>query len=124
MPRSIVYQLHLLHILDGHRRIDLNLFSHISDCVTFHARERGVDFTADKMFSRNELVKISADVYGLHGMKPQLNQVRLLEGGNVVVPSSDVKTVLLSLLNDKTKMRPENIAANYNIFLARRSSRV
>ena len=67
LPRSIVYELHLMHILNSHRHVDLNLFSEINDCVTYHAREHHVDFKRDKMYSRDELVRISTEVYGLHG---------------------------------------------------------
>ena len=39
--------------------------NHINDCVTYDAREHHVDFNSDKMYSRDELVRISTEVYGL-----------------------------------------------------------
>ena len=105
-----------MHILNSHRHVDLNLFSEINDCVTYHAREHHVNFKSDKMYSRDELVRISTEVYGLHGLKPTLNRVKLSDGGEAVVPTFDVKTMLLSLLNDNSKMIVENIVPNYNLF--------
>ena len=68
------------------------------------------------MYSRDELVRMSTEVYGLHGLKPTLNRAKLSDGGEAVVPTFDVKTMLLSLLNDNSKMIVENIAPNYNLF--------
>ena len=99
-----MHKLHLMHILNSHRHVDLNLFSEINDCATYHAREHHVNFKSDKMYSRDELVRISTEVYGLHGMKPKLNRVKLSDGGKAVVPTFDVKTMLLLLLNDNSKM--------------------
>jgi hypothetical protein len=90
-----------MHILNSHRQLDLNLFSEINDCVTYHACEKGVNFKCDKMLSRDKLVRILAEVQGLHGMKPKLNRVKLSDGGEAVVPSFDVKTMHLLILNDK-----------------------
>ena len=64
------------------------------------------------MYSRDELVRISTKVYWLHGLKPTLNRVKLWDGGKAVIPTFDVKTMLLPLLNDNSKMIVENIAPN------------
>ena len=48
LPRSIVYELHLMHILNSHRHVGLKLFSEINDCVTYHAREHHVTLRATK----------------------------------------------------------------------------
>ena len=42
--------------------------------------------------------------------------MKLSDGGEAVVPTFDVKTMLLSLLNDNSKIIVENIAPNYNLF--------
>ena len=119
LPNGVVYQLHMMNILNSHRQIDLNLFSEINDCVKYHAQEHKVDFATTKMYNRDELVRISTEVYNLHGMKPKLNRVKLSDNTEAVVPSFDVKTMLLSILNDPTRMRWENIASNYDPFTGR-----
>ena len=108
-----------MHILNSHRQINLNMFSEINDCVTYHMHENGVNFKSDKMFSHDDLVRILAEVYGLHSMKPNLNRVELSGGGESVVPSFDVKTILLLILKDKSKMIIENLAPNYHLFSGR-----
>ena len=105
-----------MHILNSHRQLDLNLFSEINDCVTYHVHEKGVNFKCDKMFSRDELVRISAEVYSFHSMKPKLNRVKLADGEEAVVPSFDVKMMLLSILKDKSKIIIENLAPIYHLF--------
>ena len=105
-----------MHILNSHRHVDLNLFSEINADVMYHAREHHVDFKNNKMYSRGKLVRISTEVYELHDLKPTLNCVKLSDGGEAVVPRFDVKTMLLSLLNDNSKMIVKNIAPNYSPF--------
>ncbi len=108
-----------MHILKSNRQIDLNMFSEINNCVTYHVREKGVNFKCDKMFIRDELVRILAEVYGLHGMKPKLNRVKLSDGGETVVPSFVVNMMILLILNDKSKMIIKNLAQNYHLFSGR-----
>ncbi len=124
LPRSIVYQLHLMHILNSCSHVNLSLFSKINNCVTYHAKEHNVDFKSDKMYSHDDLVQFSTEVYGLHGMKPKMNFVALLDRSKAVVPTFDVKTMLLLILNESTKMKPENIAPKYNLFTGRPTKEV
>ena len=93
-----MHKLHQMHILNSHRHVLPNLFSEINDCATYHVREHHVDFKSNKMYSRDELVRISTEVYGLHGMKPKLNRVKLQDGGKAVAPTFDVKVMLLSII--------------------------
>ena len=116
LPNGIVYQLHMMHILNKHREVDLKLYSEINECVSYHAKEKNVDFNAIRMYSRKQLVDISTHVYRLHGFKPTMNRVTLSDKSVAVVPTFDVKTMLLNILNDKSKMKMENIASNYNLF--------
>ena len=116
LPPNLVYQLHMQDILSGHRNVDLSLFDEINQCVQLHATEHKVDFGSCKMYSRKELVTIMTELYNLHGMKPTMNRVKLNDNSVAVVPTFDIKTMLLSILNDNTRMRPENIAPNYNLF--------
>ena len=60
----------------------------------------------------NELVK----AYNLHAMKPKLHRVTLSDKSQAVVPVFDIKTMLVSLLNDPSRMKKENIAPNYDLF--------
>ena len=119
LPGVIVYQLHMMHIMNKHREVDLKMYSEINECVCYHAREKNVDFRTTRMYTRKQLVDISTNVYQLHGFKPTMNRVTLSDKSIAVVPTFDVKTMLLSILNDKTKMKMENIASNYDLFTGR-----
>ena len=116
LPKGIVYQLHMMHIMNKHREVDLKLYSEINECVRYHATEKDVDFKTTRMYTRKQLIDISTHVYQLHGFKPTMNRVTLSDKSVAVVPTFDVKTMLLSILNDKSKMKSENIASNYNLF--------
>ena len=67
-----------------------------------------VDFATEKLYTREQLVEIATDVYNLHGLKPTLNSVTLSDKSTAVVPFFDIKTMLLSILNDPTRMRPQD----------------
>ena len=62
---------------------------------------------------------IVTDLCNLYGMKPTMNRVTLNVNSVAVVPTFDVKTMLLSILNDKTQMHPKNIAHNYNLLTSK-----
>ena len=119
LPSGIIYQLHLNNILSSHRQVDLSLFNEINECVQYHAQERKVDFASEKLYKREQLVEIATNVYNLHGLKPTLNHVTLFNKSATIVPSYDITTMLLTILIDPTRMRPENIASNYNPFTGR-----
>jgi hypothetical protein len=50
-------------------------------------------------------------------MKPVMHQVTISNGSVVTVPVFNVKAVLLSILYDPQRMRYENFALNYDVFL-------
>ena len=101
---NVVYQIHMQNIINSHRHIGMNLFKEINDCVQLHASEHHNDFASCKMYSREELVAIVTDLYNLHGMKPTMNHVTLNDNGGADVPTFDVKTMLLSIINNQTRM--------------------
>ena len=51
LPGVIVYQLHMMHIMNKHRGVDLKMYSEINECVGYHAREKNVDFRTTKMYT-------------------------------------------------------------------------
>ncbi len=55
----------------------------------------------------------------MHGMKPKLNRVKLSGSVEAVVPSFDVKMMLLLILNEKSKIIIENLVPNYHLFSGR-----
>ena len=116
LPPSVMFQLHMHNILSSHRQVDLSLFKEINDCVQYHADTHKVDFANCKMYSCEELIRAVTEIYNLHGMKPTMNRVKLSDESIAVVPTFDVKTMLLSVLNDPTRTKKENIAPNYDIF--------
>jgi len=115
VPPGLAYQIHLQNVLGGHRTNDLNIAQEVNECVQLHAG-RGVDLAHTKIYSRTELISTLTEVYNLKGMRPTLNRVKLCDNSEAVVPTFDIKTMLLSLLNDPSRMRPENMASNYNPF--------
>ena len=52
-------------------------------------------------------------------MKPHMHQVINSNGSVVTVPVFHVKAVLLSILHDPQRMRCENCALNYDVFLGK-----
>ena len=52
-------------------------------------------------------------------MKPVMHKVTISDDSVVTVPMFDVKAVLLSILHDPQRMRYENFAMNYDVFLGK-----
>jgi hypothetical protein len=116
LPPNLVFQVHLENVISSHRNVDLNLSNEINDCIQYHAQSRNLDFATTKLYKRPTLINKITDAYNLHGLKPTLNRVLLSDESYAVVPTFDVKTMLLSLLNDPSRMKAENMAPNYDAF--------
>ena len=52
-------------------------------------------------------------------MKPVMHKVTISDGSVFTVPVFDVKSVLLSILQDPQRMRYENFAMIYDVFLGK-----
>ena len=116
LPPSLLYQIEHNHIMHSHRRIDLNLGDELNRCTQKYAKHHGVNFGEDRLYTRDELIKKLAKTYNLHGLKPDLRRIKLTDDSEATVPVFDVKAMLLKFLNDPSKMNPENIAPNFDIF--------
>jgi hypothetical protein len=55
-------------------------------------------------------------------MQPILHRIPLADGSVATVPLINVKSLLLSFLNDPLHMRKENFAPGYDIFTGRATS--
>ncbi len=69
-----------------------------------------------KLRHRKVFVETTEKMFGIQGMHPVYGSVRLTDNTVATVPVFDEKTMILSLLQDPTLMRPENFAVGYDIF--------
>ncbi len=114
LPPSVLYQVHLEHVIRGHRVVDLSLLDDVTKIVQLHV-SRGLDLKSSKLYTREQLVRILSDAFNMRGMKPKIVKVPV-SNGCASVAVFDVKNVLLSLLHDTKLMKPENFAPGYDIF--------
>ncbi len=116
-PCGIKFGIHLHEILSSHCGVDLSLYDEIIDTIKFHSTVHKTDFSATKLYHQKELTKTLSDLYKFNVIKPVMHKVTITDGSVVTVPVFDVKVVLLSILHDPQRMRYENFAMIYNIFL-------
>jgi hypothetical protein len=118
-PSGIKFGIHLHEILSSHRGVDLSLYDEIIDTIKYHSTVHKTDFSATKLYHRKELTTTLSDLYKFNEMKPVMHKVTISDGSVVTVPVFDVKAVLLSILHDPKRMRYENFAMNYDVFLGK-----
>ena len=114
LPPSVIYQIHMEHVICRHRDVDLSLLDDVNNIVQLHV-SRGLDLKNSKLYSREQLVIALAEAFNMKQLKPKIVKVPTLNG-YASVPVFDVKSQLLSLLHDPTIMREENFAEGYDIF--------
>ena len=116
LPAGVQFGIHLQHILSKHRGVDLKLFDEITDLVCHHANVQKTDFSSAKLYHRNELTSAVSSLYNLQHLKHTLHQVQLMDTSVVSVPVFDLRTIILSILQDPIRMKPDNFARGYDIF--------
>ena len=114
LPPSVIYQIHMEHVLRSHRDVDLSLLDDINSIVHLHL-SRGVDLKNSKIYPRKQLVKVLTNAFNMKGLKPKIVKVPI-SNGFASVAVFDVKAQLLSLLHDPSIMKEENFAKGYDIF--------
>ena len=114
LPPSVVYQIHMEHVIRCHRDVDLSLLDDVNEIVHLHV-SRGLDLKNSKLYTRDQLVNVIAEAFNLKQLKPKIVKVPTLDG-YASVPVFDVKSQLLSLLHDPSIMKEENFAKGYDIF--------
>ena len=114
LPPSILFQIHMEHMLNSHRDVDVSLLDDISNIVKLHV-SKGLDMKNSKLYSRQELVNVLVESFNMKQLKPKVVRFPTLNG-YVSVPVFDVKSQLLSLLHDPSIMKAENFAEGYDIF--------
>ncbi len=122
MPSDIAFQVHLLSQLQAHQVNDLNMFNQIMECVKKHAAHQCVNFATLEIMSRQQLLKELSKYYNLKFMQPTLHCIPLADGSVATVPIFNIKSLLLSFLNDPLCMRKENFAPDYDIFTGQATS--
>jgi hypothetical protein len=116
LPSGVQFGIHLQHILSAHRGVDLKLFDEITDLISVHANVHKTDFASAKLYHRNELTSAVSSLYNLQHLKHTIYQVKLTDSSVVSVPVFDVKTVILSILQDPKRMQQDNFACGYDLF--------
>jgi hypothetical protein len=86
------------------------------ECVKNHAAHHRVNLATLEIMSRQQLLKELSTYYNLKFMQPTLHCVPLADGSVATVPIFNIKSMLLSILNDPLRMRKENFAPDYDIF--------
>ena len=62
LPPSVIYQIHMEHVLRSHRDVDLSLLDDINSIVHLHL-SRGVDLKNSKIYPRKQLVKVLTNAF-------------------------------------------------------------
>ncbi len=81
-----------------------------------HAAHHRVSFATLEIMPRPQILKELSKYYNLKFMQPILHRVPLADGSVATVTIFNVKSLLLSFLNDPLHMRKENFAPDYDIF--------
>jgi hypothetical protein len=76
-----------------------------------------MDYTMLQILSRKQLIQLLTKYYQLNFFKPTLHSLPLTDRSVATVPIFDVKALLIAFLNDPLRMRQENFASNYDIFI-------
>ena len=116
LPPDVVFQVHCWSVMSQHRGNNLNMFNQVIQCVSGHALHHSIDFRTLHVMSRDQILQYLCKYYRLDFLKPTLHNVALSDGSVATVPIFDVKEILLSFLNDPSRMRKENLAPDYDPF--------
>jgi hypothetical protein len=113
VPRGIQFGIQLQHIISSHRGVDLKLFDKIMNLIKCFSN---TDFSSVKLYHRKEFTSTITSLYNLHHLKHSVYNVQLSDQLIVSVPVFNVKSIILSILQDPHRMKKENFAMGYDIF--------
>jgi len=116
LPPGAEFGIDLQNILSSHRGVDLKLYDEITDLVSYHSTTRNTDFSKVKLYHRKELTSTMTSLYNLQHLKHTIHNVTLSDSSVVSVPVFDVKSIILSILQDPQRMKHDNFASGYDVF--------
>jgi hypothetical protein len=121
VPPGLQFGIQLQHIISSHRGVDLKLFDEITDLVKSFSN---TDFSSVKLYHRKELTSTITSLYNLHHLKHSVCNVQLSDQSIVSVPVFNVKSIILSMLQDPYRMKKENFAIGYDIFSGKSTQQI
>ena len=107
------FQIEMMDVLARHR-VDLSLHDELIDLIKHYSDNDQLNFSAENLRSREGMVSNLEKVFKTTPMKPTNVNVKLKSGALATVATFDVEAMILSLLNDKTIMKKENLAPGYD----------
>ena len=111
---AVLFQIHMEHAIHNHREVDQSVMDDVIKIIQLHA-SRGLDINTAHLVSRETLVKMIAESFNLHHLKPRIYKVPISQG-TASVGVFDLKSKLCSILHNPELMKEENIAEGYNIW--------
>ena len=118
VPPNWGFQIDLADIL-GRHRTDLKLYDEIIDLIKCHSHGRQLGFSSDNLMHRHSFLKKLEKALGSDALKPKDVTVQLSNKTSATVSVFDLEAMILSLLQDETLMRDENIAEGCDYFTGR-----
>ena len=118
VPPTWQFQIDLSDIL-GRHRTDLSLYDELIDLVKTHSDHRQLKFSTDNLMHRGAFVKHLEKALGSEALKPKDIDVELSNKTKATVSVFDLEAMILSIINDETLMRPENMADGYDYLTGR-----
>jgi hypothetical protein len=109
----IKFQVGLSDIVNKHKA-SLQMYDDVCSLVNEYTSSHDF-YQYAKLQSRKTFLKSIEEKYGTHTMKPNHCNVRLHDNTCVTVPVFDTKTMIKSLLTDKSIMKSSNFAEGYNV---------
>ena len=111
---ATLFQIHLEHAIHNHREVDKSVMDDVIKIIQLHA-SRGLNLSTAQLVSRETLVKMIAQSFNLHHLKPRIVKVPISHG-TASVGVFDLKSKLCSILHNPELMKAENIAEGYDIW--------
>ena len=113
IPPSWQFQIDLADVL-GRHRTDLKLYDEIIDLVKTHSDQRQLRFSTENLMRRGVFLKQLENSLGSEAMKPTDIDVELTNKTLATVSVFNLESMILSIINDETLMRSENMAEGYD----------
>ncbi len=124
-PLTLLFRFICCHNFKHTKGMILTCFTKIMKCVKKHTAHHCINFaTLETVMSRSLLLKELTKYYNLKFMQPTLHCVPFADGSVVTVPIFNIKSLLLSFLNDPLRIRKENFAPDYDIMTGRAISSI
>ena len=114
LPSSYRFHIDLTDIL-GRHRTDLKLYDEIIDLVQNHSNRRELKFSSNGLRDRKGFIKKLQESFDSSSMRPKDIDVELSSGEIATVSVFDIEAMILSLIQDKSLMKEENLGSGYSL---------